>query len=198
MYGLSREASAVRKDSNNECRGVSRGRSSRPRDGQGEGPNRALSYKTICVFGNCSSQMAEEELSFQDDRAYPDNREEVTMSNMRSPKGTRQARNRRMPNGTYGGVGGRKTKVGQKTYYVFRPTRLYVVYILVCFVSYLPHYTHLFVPLLEKMRFLLCLLCKFASANILYDDKHFANLLFQPIFLVVGLDLLRYPLPFFG
>ena len=123
MYGLSREASAVRKDSNNECRGVSRGRSSRPRDGQGEGPNRALSYKTICVFGNCSSQMAEEELSFQDDRAYPDNREEVTMSNMRSPKGTRQARNRRMPNGTYGGVGGRKTKVGQKTYYVFRPTR---------------------------------------------------------------------------
>ena len=126
MYDLSREASAVRKDSNNECRGVSRGRSSRPRDGQGEGPNRALSYKTICVFGNCSSQMSEEELSFQDDRAYPDNREEVTMSNMRSPKGTRQARNRRMPNGTYGGVGGRKTKVGQKTYYVFRPTRLHV------------------------------------------------------------------------
>ena len=72
---------------------------------------------------NCSSQMSEEELSFQDDRAYPDNREEVTMSNMRSPQGTRQARNRRMPNGTYGGVGGRKTKVGQKTYYVFRPTR---------------------------------------------------------------------------
>ena len=52
-------------------------------------PNRALSHKTICVFGNCSSQMTEEELSFQDDRAYPDNREEVTMSNMRSPKGTR-------------------------------------------------------------------------------------------------------------
>ena len=64
MYGLSREASAVRKDSNNECRGVSRGRSSRPRDGQGEGPNRALSHKTICVFGNRSSQMSEEELSF--------------------------------------------------------------------------------------------------------------------------------------
>jgi len=39
MYGLSREASVVRKDSNNECRGVSRGRSSRPWDGQGEGPN---------------------------------------------------------------------------------------------------------------------------------------------------------------
>ena len=119
-------------DSNNECRGVSRGRSSRPRDGQGEGPNRALSYKTICVFGNCSSQMSEEELSFQDDRAYPDNREEVTMSNMRSPQGTRQARNRRMPNGTYGGVGGRKTKVGQKTYSVFRPTRL---------VSFANHYS---------------------------------------------------------
>ena len=75
---------------------------------------------------NCSSQMSEEELSFQDDRAYPDNREEVTMSNIRSPKGTRQARNRRMPNGTYGGVGGRKTKVGQKTYYVFRPTRFWL------------------------------------------------------------------------
>ena len=30
-----------------------------------------------------------------------------------------------MPNGTYGGVGGRKTKVGQKTYFVFRSTRLY-------------------------------------------------------------------------
>ena len=28
-----------------------------------------------------------------------------------------------MPNGTYGGVGGRKTKVGQKTYFGFRPTR---------------------------------------------------------------------------
>ena len=27
-----------------------------------------------------------------------------------------------MPNGTYGGVGGRKTKVGQKTF-VSRPTR---------------------------------------------------------------------------
>ena len=36
---------------------------------------------------------------------------------------TRQAGNRRMPNGTYGGVGGRKTKIGQKTYSVFRPTR---------------------------------------------------------------------------
>jgi len=39
MYDLSREASVVRKDSNNECRGVSRGRSSRLRGGQGEGPN---------------------------------------------------------------------------------------------------------------------------------------------------------------
>ena len=89
MYGLSREASAVRKDSNNECRGVSRGRSSRLRAGRGEGLNRVLSHTTICVIGNFSSQMSEEELSFQDDRAYPDNREEVTMSNMRSPKGTR-------------------------------------------------------------------------------------------------------------
>ena len=39
MYGLSREVSTVLKDSNNECRGVSRGRSSRPRAEQGEGPN---------------------------------------------------------------------------------------------------------------------------------------------------------------
>jgi len=39
MYGLSREASAILKDSNNECRGVSRGRSSRSRAEQGEGPN---------------------------------------------------------------------------------------------------------------------------------------------------------------
>ena len=29
-----------------------------------------------------------------------------------------------MPNGTYGGVGGRKTKVGQKTF-VSRPTRFF-------------------------------------------------------------------------
>ena len=54
--------------------------------GQGEGPNCALSHKTICVRGNFCSQMSEEELSFQDDRAYPDNREEVTMSSMRSLK----------------------------------------------------------------------------------------------------------------
>ena len=52
--------------------------------GQGEGPNCALSHKTICVRGNFCSQMSEEELSFQDDRAYPDNREEATMSIMRS------------------------------------------------------------------------------------------------------------------
>ena len=42
MYGLSRETSAVCKDSNNECRGVCRGRSSRPRAGHGEGPNSQL------------------------------------------------------------------------------------------------------------------------------------------------------------
>ncbi len=66
--------------------------------------------------------MSEEELSFQDDRAYPDNREEVTMSLMRSLRGIRYARNRRMPNGTYGGVRGKETKVGQKTF-VSRPTR---------------------------------------------------------------------------
>ncbi len=68
--------------------------------------------------------MSEEELSFQDDRAYPDNREEVTISLMRNPRGIRYARNRRMPNGTYGGVRGKETKVGQKTF-VSRPTRLY-------------------------------------------------------------------------
>ncbi|KXB38436.1 hypothetical protein HMPREF1869_00039 [Bacteroidales bacterium KA00251] len=39
MYGLSLETSAVLKDSNNECRGVSKGRSSRSRAEQGEGPN---------------------------------------------------------------------------------------------------------------------------------------------------------------
>ena len=124
MYDLSREASAVCKDSNNECRGVSRGRSSRPRDGQGEGPNRALSHTTICVIGNFSSQMSEEELSFQYDRAYPDNREEVTMVRMWCLFETDVTRNRRMPNGTYGGVRGTDTKVGQKTF-VSRPTRLY-------------------------------------------------------------------------
>ena len=123
MYGLSREASTVRKDSNNECRGVSRGRSSRPRAGQGEGPNCALSHTTVRVIGNFSSQMSEEELSSQDDRAYPDNREEVTMSIMRSYNEIRSAQNRRMPNGTYGGVRGTETKVGQKTF-VSRPTRL--------------------------------------------------------------------------
>ena len=122
MYGLSREASTVRKGSNNECRGVSRGRSSRPRAGQGEGPNCALSHTTVCVIGNFSSQMSEEELSSQDDRAYPDNREEVTMSIMRSYNEIRSAQNRRMPNGTYGGVRGTETKVGQKTF-VSRPTR---------------------------------------------------------------------------
>ena len=123
MCGLSREASAVHKDSNNECRGVSRGRSSRPRVGQGEGPNCALSHTTICVRGNFCSQMSEKELSFQDDRAYPDNREEATMSIMRSYNEIRFAQNRRMPNGTYGGVRGTETKVGQKTF-VSRPTRL--------------------------------------------------------------------------
>ena len=86
MYDLSREASAVSKDSNNEGREVSRGRSSGLRVGQGEGPNRVLSHTTICVFGNFSSQMSEEELSFQDDKAYPDNREEVKMSSMQSLK----------------------------------------------------------------------------------------------------------------
>ena len=66
--------------------------------------------------------MSGEELSFQDDRAYPDNSEEVTMSLMRHLRGIRKARNRRMPNGTYGGVRGKETKVGQKTF-VSRPTR---------------------------------------------------------------------------
>ncbi len=35
--------------------------------------------KTSYMSDTFSSQMSEEELSFQDDRAYPDNREEVTM-----------------------------------------------------------------------------------------------------------------------
>ena len=37
-----------------------------------------------------------------------------------------QNRNRRMPNGTYGGVRGRKTKVGRKLLR-FPPTRLYII-----------------------------------------------------------------------
>ncbi len=32
-----------------------------------------------------------------------------------------------MPNGTYGGVRGKETKVGQKTF-VSRPTRLYYIF----------------------------------------------------------------------
>ena len=49
MYDLSREASAVLKDSNNECRGVSRGRSSRSRAGQGEGPNNSQCQSKMYV-----------------------------------------------------------------------------------------------------------------------------------------------------
>ena len=49
MYGLSREASAVLKDSNNECRGVSRGRSSRSRAEQGEGPNNSQRQSRMYV-----------------------------------------------------------------------------------------------------------------------------------------------------
>ena len=58
MYGLSREASAVLKDSNNECRGVSRGRSSRSRAEQGEVSNnsqrQARMYvpKSLLTSGN--------------------------------------------------------------------------------------------------------------------------------------------------
>ncbi len=36
-----------------------------------------------------------------------------------------KVRNRRMPNGTYGGVRGKETKAGQKTF-VSRPTRLFI------------------------------------------------------------------------
>ena len=49
MYGLSREASAVLKDSNNECRGVSRGRNSRSRAEQGEGPNNSQRQSRMYV-----------------------------------------------------------------------------------------------------------------------------------------------------
>ena len=38
----------------------------------------------VCVSGIISSQMSEEELSFRDDRAYPDNRKEVMITDMRS------------------------------------------------------------------------------------------------------------------
>ena len=49
MYGLSREVSTVLKDSNNECRGVSRGRSSRSRAEQGEGPNNSQRQSRMYV-----------------------------------------------------------------------------------------------------------------------------------------------------
>ena len=49
MYGLSREVSKVLKDSNNECRGVSRGRSSRSRAEQGEGPNNSQRQSRMYV-----------------------------------------------------------------------------------------------------------------------------------------------------
>ena len=49
MYDLSREASAVLKDSNNEYRGVSRGRSSRSRAEQGEGPNNSQRQSRMYV-----------------------------------------------------------------------------------------------------------------------------------------------------
>ena len=100
MYGLSREASAVRKDSNNLCRGVNRGQAF-----QGEVSSRVLSQMTNIVFKN-SSLMSEEKLSIQDDKAYHDNREEATMSIMQSYNEIRCAHNRRMPFGTYRGVKG--------------------------------------------------------------------------------------------
>ena len=49
MYGLSREASVVHEDSNNEDRGVSRGRSSRSRAEQGEGPNNSQRQSRMYV-----------------------------------------------------------------------------------------------------------------------------------------------------
>ena len=49
MYGLSREVSTVLKDSNNECRGVSSGRSSRSRAEQGEGPNNSQRQSRMYV-----------------------------------------------------------------------------------------------------------------------------------------------------
>ena len=49
MYDLSREASAVLKDSNNECRGVRRGRSSRSRAEQGEVSNNSQRQSRMYV-----------------------------------------------------------------------------------------------------------------------------------------------------
>ena len=51
--------------------------------------------------------MSEEELSSCNDRAYPDNKEEVTIAIIQKYEEVNKARNRRMPNGTYGGVRGR-------------------------------------------------------------------------------------------
>ena len=49
MYGLSREASTVHEDSNNECRGVRRGRSSPSRAGQGEVSNNSQRQSRMYV-----------------------------------------------------------------------------------------------------------------------------------------------------
>ena len=46
---LSRETSAVLKDSNNECRGVRRGQSSRSQAEQGEGPNNSQRQSRMYV-----------------------------------------------------------------------------------------------------------------------------------------------------
>ena len=64
----------------------------------------------VCVSVIICNQMSEEELSFRDDRAYPDNRKGVMITDMRSNSKGNKARNRRMPNGTYGGVRGKETK----------------------------------------------------------------------------------------
>ena len=55
MYVLSREASAVLKDGNNECRGVSRGRSSRSRAELGEVRKMKLIEHDQTLFENEST-----------------------------------------------------------------------------------------------------------------------------------------------
>ena len=72
MYGLSREASAVRKDSNNLCR----------RQACQCEVSSAISNDKLGIHRN-SSVMSEEELSFQGDREYPEKRDKVTISVMR-------------------------------------------------------------------------------------------------------------------
>ena len=82
MYGLSREVSAVRKDSNNQCREVSRGHSTGSRVGPGRTKPRRASVIAGSVVDFFSSQMSEKGTLLRDDRTEFDNMEQVTITTM--------------------------------------------------------------------------------------------------------------------